>query len=106
MKKKTYIKPLFRIIGKEAQAAQCIAGWAPTAASNPTCASGPAANFMCNAGNWADTQCYSGFNAIGPSEPSCNSGNAAGSKCSQGTSAGNQTPSVDSCSGGFSPIVA
>ena len=108
MAKKPYVKPQIRILGGEAEAAQCVAGWAPsvTSASGNTCASGPAANFLCNAGNWADTQCYSGFNAIGPAEPQCGSGNAAGTLCQQGTSAGTQIPSATSCSSGFSPTQA
>lgn len=106
MAKKPYIKPKIRLIGGEAEAAQCVAGWAPSSATTQgnTCASGPAANFLCNAGNWADTQCYSGFNAVGPGEPSCLSGNAAGTLCQQGTSAGSQNQSsIPSCSAGFSP---
>ena len=106
MVKKTYVKPKIRLLGGEAQAAQCVAGWAPSSSGGNTCASGPAANFLCNAGNWADTQCYSGFNAIGPAEPQCGSGNAAGTLCQQGTSAGTQIPSATSCSAGFSPAQA
>lgn len=103
MAKRPYVKPRIRLIGGEAQAAQCVAGWAPSSSSENTCASGPAANFLCNAGNWADTQCYTGFNAVGPSEPQCGSGNAAGVQCQQGTSAGSQIPSATSCNAGFSP---
>ena len=109
MGKKPYKKPVMRLIGGEAASAQCVAGWAPagTGATEPnSCASGPAANFLCNAGNWADTQCYSGFNAIGPAETQCQSGNAAGMACSQGTSAGSQNPSSSSCSEGFSSVTS
>ena len=104
MKKKPYEKPVIKLIGGDASAAQCVAGWAAVSdPSTTSCTSGPAANFLCNAGNWADTQCYSGYNAIGPAEPSCLSGNAAGVSCSQGTSAGSQIPSAASCASGFSP---
>jgi hypothetical protein len=104
MGKKPYVKPQFRLIGEQAQAAQCVAGWAPSGTGTPTCASGPAANFLCNSGNWADTQCYSGFHAIGPADPNCLTGNAAGTSCAQGTSAGAQNPAPNSCGGGFSPV--
>lgn len=103
--KKKYEKPLFKLIGSDAEAAQCIAGFAPTS-TNQTCASGPAANFLCNAGSWADTQCYSGLNAIGPAETNCLSGSAAGTSCKNGTAAGSQNPSPVSCSGGFSASIS
>ena len=106
MIKKKYVKPELRLIGSDAQAAQCVAGWAASdGVAGSTCTSGPAANFLCNAGNWADTQCYSGFNAVGPADPSCNSGNAAGNTCTGGTAAGSQAPTnTETCSGGFSPV--
>lgn len=108
MTKKKYVKPEFRLIGSELESAQCVQGWAATSSSgqNNTCTSGPAANFLCNAGNWADTQCYSGFNAAGPAEPQCQTGNAAGNTCTGGTAAGtqNQPPVSGTCDGGFSPV--
>ncbi|MBN2143220.1 MAG: hypothetical protein JW774_01220 [Candidatus Aureabacteria bacterium] len=103
MGKKKYVKPLLRLISSEAQAAQCVSGWAPSLTPG-SCTSGPAANLLCNAGNWADTQCYAGFNAIGPAEPTCSTGNAAGTSCNSGTSAGSQAPpATATCTVGFSP---